>query len=227
MKSITHLIAVTLLQLLLVAAANAAVLANEQLITPLTPGSKKSLSIDLLSLDPKKPVWVVYQLVGVSADSKPEGEIVLDSSFEMVPLSMGDSVVVFKAKNLTAVKATKGISDQLNAKVGQRKPEELKEIFGDDMYAAYEAINKNQGSYVTGNITKEYQTGGNRSVRLMTSFNRVKGIQPVMLNVIVGQGDIPAEYEQFGKKPFSPEKLLTAIITFAIAGFWLFKRRKS
>ncbi|GGY81818.1 hypothetical protein GCM10011613_28150 [Cellvibrio zantedeschiae] len=206
--------------------AQAAVLATSQLVTPLIPGSQKSLSIDLLSIDPKQPVWVIYQMVGVSADAKPEGEMVLDSSFEMIPLSMGDSVVVFKPKNMEIVKATKGLGDQLTANVGERKPEELKAMFGADMYAAYEAISRNEGTYLTGTIVKEYQTDGKRDVRLMTSFNRVKGIQPVMLNVIVGQGEIPARYKQFGKKSLSPEKIITALISFAIAGVWLMRRRK-
>jgi hypothetical protein len=125
------------------------------------------------------------------------------------------------------VKATKGLSDQLNAQVGQRKPEELKEIFGDDMYAAYEAINKNEGSYVTGNIIKKYDTGGKRQLVLLATMDRAKGIQPVVVNVIVGQGDIPAEYEKFGKKTIPAEKIIVALISFVVAVFWLLRRRKN
>lgn len=226
MKSISRFIVALVIQLFCAISANAIVLANEQLLTPLTPGSNKFLTIDLLSVDPQKPVWVVYQLVAVSAVAHPEGEVALDSSFEMVPLPMGDSVVVFKTRKLEVTKATKGLNDALMAKVGNRKPEELKEIFGPEMYAAYDAIGKNEGSYLTGSIIKEYQTEGNPSLRLLTSVTRANGIQPVLIKVIAGQGEIPAEYESFGSKPLSKEKLIAALISFAIAGVWLLRRRK-
>ena len=61
----------------------------------------------------------------------------------------------------------------------------------------------------------------------MATVDRASGIQPVLIKIIAGQGDIPPEYEQFGKKPLSPERLITAIIAFAIAGYWLFSRRKN
>lgn len=226
MKIIFRVILLIVFQYLLAVTANAVVLANEQLMTPLIPHSKRGLSIPL-NVDPSKPVWVVYQLVGVSAVSRPEGEVVLDSSFEMVALPMGDSVVVFRMKDLDVVKATKGLSDQLSEKIGQRKPEELRKMFGDDMYAAYEAIKKNEGSYVTGNIIKEYETDGKRQLVLLATVDRAKGIQPVAVNVIVGQGEIPAEYEKFGKKSIPAEKIIVAVISFAIAGFWLLRRRKN
>lgn len=226
MKITFHLAALIALQLLFAISAHAAVIAERQLLTPLTPGSNKYLTLDLVSVDPNKPVWVVYQLVAISADSNPSGEVVLDASFEMVPLPMGDSVVIFKARSLDKVKATKGVSDQLMGKMGDRKPDELKEIFGAEMFAAYDAINKSQGAYVTGAITKEYQTGGKSSLRLLASVSRANGIQPVLVKVIVGQGEVPAAIESFGKKPMPTEKLIAALISFAIAGFWLMRRRK-
>jgi len=225
MKTSFRFIATLLVQLCIVINAKAVVLATGQLITPLMPDMKKHLSISVPSVDPTKPVWVSYQLVGVSAAAKPEGEIVLSSSFEMIPVPMGDSFVTFKARNLKVDKSAGTVGNQLKALAGERKPEELKEIFGEEMYAAYVALNKQEGVYVSGNIYREYDIAGNTGLLLLTGIERATDIQPVLINVVVGQGEVPAQYR--GADNLLAEKFLTALIAFAIAAYWLNRRRKS
>lgn len=212
------------LPVLFSAVAKAGELVSDHLITPLVPDMKKYISISVPpAFDPNKPVWVVYQLVGVSADPRPKGEIVLDSSFEMVPTPINDSIVIFKTSDLKVDKSAGALGNQLEGIAGKRKPEELKEIFGEEMYAAYEALNKKEGVYVSGSITKVYDVGGKNDLVLSASVTRAKGIQPVVLNIVIGQGDIPEKYH--GNSSLVIEKLIAAIISILIAVVWLIKRR--
>lgn len=223
-NKIFRLMIVIALPVLFSAVAKAGVLVTDQLVTPLMPHMKKYVSIPVPpTFDSNKPVWVVYQLVGVSAASHPEGEIVLDSSFEMVPTPMADTVAIFKARDLKVNKSSGALGNQLSVIAGERKPEELREMFGEEMYAAYEALNKQEGVYVSGNVTKTYDVKGSKGLLLSAGVTRAKGIQPVVINVVIGQGDIPEQYQ--GNSSLVIEKLIAAIISILIAVVWLIKRR--
>ncbi len=127
-----------------------------------------------VAYDPKKPVWVVYQLVGVSAESDPEGVVVVDASFEMVPVPITDSVLIFKASDMKVEKSAGALDEQVKAMIGDRSPEEMRELFGEEMYAAYLALSKKEGSYVIGNITKTYDVGEPEGLNLLTSVARAR-----------------------------------------------------
>lgn len=209
-----------------VASARGEVLATEQLLTPLSPESVSNASIHVPKpFDPNKPVWVVYQLVAVSAASNPEGEIVIDSSFEGVPTPINDSVVILKARDLKIDHSAGELESQLQALVGKRSPEELIEIFGEDLYEAYAALNKKEGAYITGNIIKMYNPGGRTDLVLLASVERASGIQPVLINIIVGQGDIPKQYQD-SSGSLAKDKLVAVIIGLLVIVFFLFMRRR-
>lgn len=216
-----------ILSLFLIATARGDVLATGQLITPLSPDATSNLDIHLpQTFDPGKPVWAVYQMVAVSADSDPEGEIVIDSSFEGVPVPISDSIVIFKAGNLDVDHSAGTLGQQFEALVGQRSPEELIEIFGAELHEAYVALNNKKGSYLTGNIARVYQHGGKADLVLLARVERATGIQPVMVNVVVGQGDIPAQYQKSSSASLAKDKLMMAVIAFLLALiFWFIKRR--
>lgn len=207
--------------------ASAEVLATGQLLTPLSPDATSNISIHVpQNFDRTKPVWAVYQLIAVSADSDPEGAVVIDSSFEGVPVPITDSIVIFKANNLNVDRSAGTLGQQLEALVGQRSPDELTEIFGVELYEAYIALNNKKGAYLAGNITKFYQHDGKTELVLLTSVERANGIQPVMVNVVVGQGDIPAQYQQSSSASLAKDKLVMAIIAFLVGVFfWYIKRR--
>lgn len=226
-KIYSRLLLALVLLPLFVASVNAGVLANGQLVTPTIPDADTSISIHVPpSFDPNKPVWAIYQLVAISAQSEPVGEVVLDSSFEGVLTPIVDSVVIFKADDLKVDKSAGTLGDQLKALVGERSPEELKAIFGEDMYAAYEALNKKEGAYLTGAITKTYHPGGKKDLVLLTSMERTKGIQPVLISVVIGQGEIPAQYQNAAGNSLAKDKLVAAIIAFfLLLFFWFIKRR--
>lgn len=207
-------------------AARADVLATGQLLTPLSPDSASNISIPVPpSFDRSKPLWAVYQLVAVSADSDPEGEVVIDSSFEGVPVPITDSIVIFNPRNLNIDSSAGTLGQQLEALVGQRSPEELTEIFGAELYEAYVALNNKKGAYLTGNVSRVYQHDSKTELVLLTNVERAKGIQPVMVNVVVGQGDIPAQYQKSSTASLAKDKLVMVIVAFLFGlFFWYVKR---
>lgn len=219
-------LAALVLPLLLITPVQAEVLATKQLLTPLIPDATRHMSVPVaVAHDPHQPVWVVYQMVGISAESDPEGEVVVDASFEMVPIPITDSVLIFKASNMKIEKSAGALDEQVKAMIGERSPEEMREIFGEEMYAAYLALSKKEGSYVIGNITKTYNVGEPEGLNLLTSVERARGVQPVVLNVIIGQGDVPEQYRNSFLSSLNAEKLIAAIISLLLALFFIFRRK--
>lgn len=212
--------------LLLIAPVQAEVLATKQLLTPLIPDATRHMSVPVaVAHDPHQPVWVVYQMVGISAESDPEGEVVVDASFEMVPIPINDSVLIFKVSNMKIEKSAGALDERVKAMIGERSPEEMREMFGEEMYAAYLALSKKEGSYVIGNITKTYNVGEPEGLNLLTSVERARGVQPVVLKVIIGQGEIPAEYRDSFLSSLNAEKLIAAIVSLLLALFFIFRRK--
>lgn len=212
--------------LLLIAPVQAEVLATKQLLTPLIPDATRHMSVPVaVAHDPHQPVWVVYQMVGISAESDPEGEVVVDASFEMVPIPINDSILIFKVSNMKIEKSAGALDERVKAMIGERSPEEMREMFGEEMYAAYLALSKKEGSYVIGNITKTYNVGEPEGLNLLTSVERARGVQPVVLKVIIGQGEIPAEYRDSFLSSLNAEKLIAAIVSLLLALFFIFRRK--
>lgn len=212
--------------LLLIAPVQAEVLATKQLLTPLIPDATRHMSVPVaVAHDPHQPVWVVYQMVGISAESDPEGEVVVDASFEMVPIPINDSILIFKVSNMKIEKSAGALDERVKAMIGERSPEEMREMFGEEMYAACLALSKKEGSYVIGNITKTYNVGEPEGLNLLTSVERARGVQPVVLKVIIGQGEIPAEYRDSFLSSLNAEKLIAAIVSLLLALFFIFRRK--
>ncbi len=219
-------LAAMVLPLLLITPVRAEVLATNQLLTPLIPDASRHMSVPVaVAHDPHQPVWVVYQLVGISAESDPEGEVVVNASFEMVPIPITDSVLIFKASNMKIEKSAGALDERVKAIIGERSPEEMREMLGEEMYGAYLALSKKEGSYVIGNITKTYNVGEPEGLNLLTSVERARGVQPVVLNVIIGQGDIPEQYRNSFLSSLNTEKLIAAIISLLLALFFIFRRK--
>lgn len=212
-------------------AAHGANLASDQLLTPFAPQApRKALSLESHSIDPSKPIWVSYSLIAVSASQEPSGELVLDSAFEGIPVPLADSVVSFAANRMTSLPRTGTLGASLEAQVGKRSPEELAQAFGPELNAAYQALLAKKGAIFGKTIVKKYAPTGRKEVRLLTSFTKPSSLQPILLTVVIGQGEIPGEskdaFSQFSKGSNWNEKLLTAAIAFAIAALYLFRKFK-
>jgi len=226
MKTTFVVLVAVIANLLLANGARSEVLATGQLVTPLSPDATSSLDIHIPQpFNSDKPLWAVYQLVAVSAAADPVGEIVIDSSFEGVLTPINESIVIFKVRDLKVDRSAGELETQLQALVGKRSPDELKEIFGDALYEAYLALTKKEGAYLSGNITKVYEPGGRSELVLMASVERASGIQPVMINIVVGQGDIPKQYQD-SSGSLARDKLVAVIIALLVIAFFFFIRRR-
>ena len=79
-------------------------------------------------------------------------------------------------------------------------------------------------------VVKMYAPTGGNEARLLASFVKETDLQPALLTVAMGQDDIPAEdkdaFAQFTESSNRKEKLLTAVVAFAIAAIYLFRKFK-
>jgi hypothetical protein len=214
---------------LFAAAASAAVVATDQWVMPLAPSTEqKHLTLPANQpIDPDKPVWVAYKMLAISAADNPTGEIVLEPALEMVPVPLNDMYVIFSAGKMDVSKSAGTIGDQLKAKFGNHTPEQMKETFGPEIYAAYTALNEKHGSILQKTIVKTYGPTGTAGATLLLSINRATGMQPMLISVAMGQGEIPAEYresEEATTKVIS--KVISAVLTFLIAMYFWRRRKK-
>ncbi|GEM_PF-2035010 len=179
--------------------AQAQVLAQAQLSTPLAPEMPSHLSIPMpANVDPSQPIWVSYRVMAMSAASSPTGEIALDGSFEGVQTPIHQSIAVFSPDKMVVTTSAGTIQQQFEANYGQRSPDEMRTMLGAELYQAYEAVNAGTGRLLDGTIVKTLPALGKNEGTLLVSVDRASGIRPVGVFVTVGQGEIPAEYKSGG-----------------------------
>lgn len=209
-------------------AAHATVLVTQQWIMPLAPVTPKGgLQVAVTgSVDPAKPVWVVFQLLAVSAADKPSGSIVLDASLEGVATPITDTRVVFAADKLQQSKSAGTIGEKLAAQVGQRSPQELTEALGAELYEAYKALNEKRGAILQGTVVKTLPAPGKRDLRLLASIERASGMQPAQIVVTMGQGEMPSGLAASASSWGRAERIVAGVLGLAVAAFFWFRRRR-
>lgn len=203
-------------------------------ITVVAPASPITAANDLniyttVTPDQNQEIWVTYNLFAVSDQDKPAGKIVLESMPELTKTPMSDTVVTFNANDMTSVKSKSGKFKQMFEKqAGNRTEKELVDTFGPDLTKVILALKENKGAMLTQNITKHFPAPNKNNLVLLTSIEKVEGIQPALITITVGQGDIPEQY----KKDFLGETSsvshnktsIIALIILLIAGFFVFKK---
>jgi hypothetical protein len=207
-------------------AAQANVLARENWLLPLAPVSTgPHFQFPVKGLDPKQSVWVAYRLTAISADAAPEGELQLDAALENVRTDITDLYVTFNAEDLEHSSSSGTIGERLTRQIGKRTPAEMKAVFGPDLHAAYEALNQRRGSILTGTLIKHYEAPGQVESQLLVSIDRSTGMQPVLIEMVLGQGELPEEFRSKGISPALRSGLAVGALALLIAGVQLWRHR--
>jgi len=209
---------------LLPIAAHAGELARQMMATPLAPGSTSHLTLAMPStLDPREDVWVVYRMYAISAKDDPSGDIVMSGSFDGVQTPMGDMTVVFSASRMDKTDSAGTIGQQLEAAHGKHSDAELVATMGQGLFDAYTALNRRQGAILQGTILKTLPPPGEEGRSLLVSVERDSDLHPAGVEVIVGQGDLPADLDvPLGQRPaFRFGKLLLVLALLGIASLGL------
>jgi hypothetical protein len=209
------------------AAANAGTLATGQMLMPLAPDMDPRLRMTLPSLAPDQPVWVVYQLVALSPDSSGEGEIALEGSLEGVMTPMNEMLVTFHADDMDAGTSAGTVPERLEQIAGKREPAEWRAIMGPEMHTAYEALNAGKGRVLTGRLTRHLPAPGRTEGLLLVSVERAQGMQPMAVQLTVGQGALPPELaEAPGESTAYTVGRVAGGLTFLWLVYWLFVGRR-
>ena len=180
--------------------------------SPITSPSQLNISA-LKKYDAQKEIWVTYSLVAVSELEKPSGKIVIEAMPEGVMVPMSDTKVVFSADDMNLGKTSGQFKQAFEKEAGVRPISELNETFGVNLTKAIIAMKENKGAVLTQNITKHYPAPGKNDLRLLTSFEKIEGIQPAIITITMGQGDIPTTYQKdFAGKTGSHSRLFKTIL---------------
>ena len=212
----------------LVQTAAAAELASDTWRLPLAPATpQKVMHVSVRGLDPAKPVWVKFQLAGISVSDKPTGDLVLDAMPLEQRVPLGQNVVRFEAAKLTLGRPDAAVMQQMEASVGNSSAQERETLLGAEMSQAFEAVRNGRGTMVVGSAVRLYDAPGKSELTFSTSVERTQDIQPVSIKVTLGQGDVPmtaAERDQSYKK----DKVWAAVFGLLFAlGFWWWRRQRA
>lgn len=176
----------------LVAPVRAGTLGTGQLLVPLAPGAEPRLRIFMQSgVAPDQPMWVVYDLVALSPDDSGKGRTALEGSIEGVITPANDMLVTFRADEMESGAGAGTAPEHLAKIAGERSSSELQQLMGSDMYAAYQAFNAGSGRVLTGRIVRHLPPPDTTEAIMLVSVERTEGMQPLSLQVAVGQGELP------------------------------------
>lgn len=223
---IRHLCLLALLPLMQSAAA--AELASDTLRLPLAPATaQRVMHVSASGLDPAKPVWVKFELVGISASDKPTGDLVLDAMPLEQRVDLSKSMVRFDAAKLTVQRPEAALVKQLEGSVGSSSPQDLEARLGADMTRAFEAVRSGRGSVVQGTQVRQYDAPGKSALTFSTSVERTTDIQPITIKVTLGQGDMPVS-EAERARSLQKDKIWAGVFGLLFAlGFWWWRRRRN
>jgi hypothetical protein len=210
---------------LLPIAAHAGELARQLMPTPLAPGGEDHLTLPMpANLDPSEDVWVVYRMYAISANPDPTGDIVVSGSFDGVKTPLGDMTVVFTPSRMEKTASQGTIGQKLEAAYGKRSDAELAAGMGPGLFEAYTALNRKTGAILTGTVLKTLPPPGADRPPLLVTVERDSDQHPVGLEVIVGQGDLPADV----KTAVDPQPafrigrlLVLGLVIAVVIGVWL------
>lgn len=174
-------------------ALHAGILATGQLIAPLAPGQQSRLNLQVAGLDPSRPVWVHYQLIALSGNADPAGDVVIEGSFEGVATPVNQMLARFDAARMTSGESAGTIPAQLERIAGKRDPQQWQAIMGDALYATYEAVNAGRGRILNDQLVRNLPVPDGTDGQLLVAVERASGVQPLALLVVAGQGEIPPE----------------------------------
>lgn len=181
---------------LLPIAAQAGELVRQTLPTPLAPGSTDHITLPMpATLDPGEEVWVAYRMYAISASPDPTGDIVVSGSFDGVKTPLGDMTVVFTPSRMEKSASQGTIGQRLEAAYGKRSDAELAAAMGPGLFEAYTALNGKSGAILQGTVLKTLPAPGADRPPLLVTVERDSDQHPVGLEVIVGQGDLPADVQ--------------------------------
>lgn len=177
-------------------AAQAGELARQTLPTPLAPGGIDHITLPMpATLDPAEEVWVAYRMYAISANPDPTGDIVVSGSFDGVKMPLGDMTVVFTPSRMEKSASQGTIGQRLEAAYGKRSDAELAAAMGPGLFEAYTALNRKSGTILEGTVLKTLPAPGADRPPLLVTVERDSDQHPVGLEVIVGQGDLPADVQ--------------------------------
>ncbi|MGN6150698.1 MAG: hypothetical protein ACTHOH_01660 [Lysobacteraceae bacterium] len=205
--------------------AQAAELARQLMPTPLAPGGEDHLTLPMpANLDPSEEVWVAYRMYAISANPDPSGDIVVSGSFDGVKTPLGDMTVVFTPSRMEKTASQGTIGQKFEAAYGKRSDAELATVMGPGLFEAYTALNRKSGAILQGTVLKTLPPPGADRPPLLVTVERESDQNPVGLEVIVGQGDLPADVQAAvdPKPAFRIGKMLVLGLVIAIVvGVWL------
>lgn len=210
-----------------------AVLNQVDVPAPLSPQAAKG-GIKLASgrlANPDQPLWVSYSLIAVSATEKPKGHLVLDAAPEGVAVPLTETKVLFSPQNMASVPRGSTFADRLQEQVGGRTPEQLQASLGTELAAAYQALLAHQGALYAKTVVRVYPAPHKDEVLLLASLDPATDLQPVLISVAMGQGDVPPEYQDAYAKLLKGrgvhEKWMAILMSLAIAAFLVYRKFKS
>jgi hypothetical protein len=140
-------------------------------------------------------------------------------------VDLGKSMVRFEAAKLTLKRPDAAVQQQLEAAAGGSSPQEQEARLGAGMAQALAAARSGKGTLVLGTQIRQYDAPGKSELIFSTSVERTQDIQPVAIQVSLGQGEPPVSAAE-RDRAYKKDKVWAGVFGLLfVVGFWWWRRR--
>jgi hypothetical protein len=188
-----------------------------------------SQSTEGFEIDPSLGrVWVAYYVLGALQDESHIGGIGLSALPDGVPVSISNATLTFNSPNMAIpdVQPGTGLTVKVNGTPIAFDEADLRHMLGDE--AANAALARPEALRHVVQL-RRYDIPDDTPTAMLVEVLRIDNMQPLAIELVVGQGAIPKDLEAFEQAIngnwFVRNRVPSLIIgTILLAGLWLMRR---
>ena len=176
-------------------------------------------------------IWVVYYFLGALTDESQLGGLGLSALPDGVAVNLGNATLTFNSPNmaLPEIQAGKGLVVEVAGTPITFDESDLREMLGND--AADLALSRPSSLRQLVRI-RHYDIPDDTPTAMLLEVLRLENMQPLALELVVGQGPIPPElvaFEQAMNGNWLSRNRVPAIIigSVVLGGLWLLRRLRA
>lgn len=176
-------------------------------------------------------IWVVFYFLGALTDESQLGGLGLSALPDGVPVNLGNATLTFNSPNMAIpeIQAGKGLVVEVAGTPITFDENDLREMLGDE--AANLALSRPSSLRQLVQI-RHYDIPADEPTAMLLEVLRLENMQPLALEIAVGQGPIPPELVAFEQAMngnwFNRNRVPTIIIgSIVLGGLWLLRRLRA
>lgn len=176
--------------------------------------------------------WVAYYYVGALVDESKDGVTSFDVGPTFTPKDVASAFVAFESATMSRPVAKPGLTIQYAGVTLELTAKDLERHLGKAGYEAYLKALEHPSNVRHLVELRRYRVPRNEAPEVLASVVRLENMKPISLEIVVGQGALPKEMQEFMKQAngswiFRHRMKLLVIASVALIGgivLWRLRR---